>query len=65
MCSTRAARIARLGEAIDELAVTLRKSSASEACPGDVTARLARIWELIAELDPAVAARLRGYYDGE
>jgi hypothetical protein len=65
MCSTRDAQIARLGEAIDDLAVTLRKTPASEACLGDVTARLAGIWALIAELDPAVATRLRGYHDGE
>jgi hypothetical protein len=61
MCSTRDARIARLGEAIDELATTLRTTPAGEAGLGEVASRLAGIWEMIAELDPAVATRLRGY----
>jgi hypothetical protein len=65
MCSTRDARIARLGEAIEELAVTLRKNPAGDANLGDVTARLAGIWAMIAELDPAVAVRLPHYYGGE
>jgi hypothetical protein len=32
----------------------------------DLTARLARIWAMLAELDPALARRLRDYaVDGE
>jgi hypothetical protein len=63
MCSNRDARIARLREAIDELAVTLRNTPAGEAGLGEVASRLAGIWEMIAELDPAMAKRLRGYSD--
>jgi hypothetical protein len=62
MCSTREARIASIGAAIEEVAAAAR---ASEAGPGDVTdlaARLARIWAMVAELDPALAARLRSYF---
>lgn len=65
MCSTRDARIARLGEAIDELAVTLRTKPAGDASIGEAAVRLAGIWAMIAELDPAVAKRLPGYYGCE
>jgi hypothetical protein len=46
----------RLGEAIEELAEALR-GQAGGVSAGD----LARVWALLAELDPAVAARLPGY----
>jgi hypothetical protein len=47
-----------LGEAIDELAEALRTQAAGGISANDV----ARIWALVAALDPAVAARLPGYY---
>jgi hypothetical protein len=49
----------RLGEAIDELAEAVRGQAAGEVSAGE----LARVWSLVAELDPAVAARLPGYSD--
>jgi hypothetical protein len=47
----------RLGEAIEELAETVRGRAGGDVSAGD----LARVWALVAELDPAVAARLPGY----
>jgi hypothetical protein len=90
MCSTREARIARIGAAIDEVAAAARaaahpsaperagateptrapeRATATEptgaAGHADVTelaARLADVWAMLAELDPALAARLRSYF---
>jgi hypothetical protein len=58
MCSTRDARPARIGAAIDEVAAAARGGHADVT---DLASRLAGIWTMIAELDPALAARLRGY----
>ena len=60
MCSTED-RLARIGEAIDEVAEAASEGAASGAGMADLTARLARIWAMLAELDPALAGRLRGY----
>ena len=60
MCSTEE-RLALIGEAIDEVAAASREGAASGAGMADLTARLARIWAMLAELDPALATRLRGY----
>jgi len=60
MCSTTGERLARIGIAIDELAV----DSAVQAPPGeadDVAHRLAQLWAMVAELDPELAKRLPGY----
>ena len=56
MCSTED-RLARIGEAIDEVAEAASQGAAS----GAGMAQLARIWAMLAELDPALARRLRGY----
>ena len=60
MCSTED-RLARIGEAIDEVAKAASEGAASGAGMADLTAQLARIWAMLAELDPALASRLRGY----
>ena len=60
MCSTED-RLARIGEAIDEVAEAASQGAASGAGMADLTAQLARIWAMLAELDPALASRLRGY----
>jgi hypothetical protein len=65
VCSTEE-RLALIGEAIDEVAAAASEGAASGAGIADLTARLARIWAMLAELDPALAGRLRGYAaDGE
>jgi hypothetical protein len=59
MCSTMEERLAVIGRAIDEVA------AAAAGLPGagldDLAGRLAQIWAMVAELDPALAGRLRGY----
>jgi hypothetical protein len=60
VCSTED-RLARIGEAIDEVAEAASEGAASGAGMADLTAQLARIWAMLAELDPALAGRLRGY----
>jgi hypothetical protein len=60
VCSTED-RLARIGEAIDEVAEAASQGAASGAGMADLTAQLARIWAMLAELDPALAGRLRGY----
>jgi hypothetical protein len=61
MCSAREARIASIRAAIDEAAATAR-ADAGHADVTDLAGRLAGIWAMIAELDPALADRLRGYF---
>ena len=61
MCSTREARLARLRAAIDAVALAARADPAGHAGPEELAARLAGLWTMIAELDPDLAARLRGY----
>jgi len=58
MCSNAVGRLTRLGEAIDQLA-----ADAANACAGldELAGRLAAIWAMMAELDPALARQLRGY----
>ncbi len=62
MCSTVEERLALIGKAIDEVA------AAAAAAPGggldDLAARLAQIWAMVADIDPALAGRLRGYTTG-
>ena len=66
MCSTVEGRLALIGEAIDDVAAALSAGELSGAGAADVAARLARIWAMLAELDPALAGRLRDYsLDGE
>ncbi len=69
MCSTPDARIALLGQAIDELAADTRSgtraATAGSAGTGtemdSVAERLAGIWAMVAELDPGLAERLPRY----
>lgn len=64
MCSTQEARIARIGAAIDEVAAAAAHAggAAGHADVNELAARLAGIWAMVAELDPALAARLRSYF---
>jgi len=61
MRSTREARLTRLRAAIDELALAAQADAGEHADPEELAARLASLWAMIAELDPGLAARLRGY----
>ena len=55
-----------IGRAIDEVAAAASEGAVSDAGLDDLTARLAAIWAMLAELDPALAGRLRDYAaDGE
>jgi hypothetical protein len=61
MCSTTGELLARLGQAIDDLAAESREQ-AHAAAAGDVADRLAGAWAMLAELDPELAKRLAGYH---
>ena len=61
MCSTLEMRLAMLRAAIDEVAAAARAGQAGHTDPGELASRLAGLWAMIAELDPALAARLHGY----
>jgi hypothetical protein len=69
MCSIPDARIALIGQAIDELAEEMRsgtqragKGSADAIAGADgVAQRLATLWAMVAELDPGLAERVARY----
>src|SRR5690242_2164354 len=61
MCSTLEVRLAMLRAAIDEVAHTARADQAGHTDLVDLARRLAGLWAMIVELDPALAARLHGY----
>ena len=61
MCSTREERLASLRAAIDEVALAAQANPGGHADLEELAARLASLWAMIAELDPGLAARLRGY----
>jgi hypothetical protein len=71
MCSTGGGsvntdRLTQIREAIDELAAQCQPGGApgngGPALPAaDVSARLARIWAMLSELDTELARRLPGY----
>jgi len=61
MRSTREARLASLRAAIDEVALAAQAGPGEHADLEELAARLAGLWAMIAELDPGLAARLRGY----
>jgi hypothetical protein len=61
MCSTVEERLALIGTAIDEVAAAASAGELSSARMAELTARLAHIWAMITELDPALARRLQGY----
>jgi hypothetical protein len=66
MCSTAEDRLSLIGKAIDEVAAVLSAGAPFGAELDDLAGRLAHIWGMIAELDPALAGRLRNYaVDGE
>jgi hypothetical protein len=66
MCSTVEGRLAMISKAIDDVAAALSAGELSGAGTADLAARLAHIWAMLAELDPALARRLRDYaLDGE
>ncbi len=50
-----------LRAAIDEVALAARSGQPGHAWPEDLAERLAGLWGMIAELDPALAARLRAW----
>jgi hypothetical protein len=72
MCSTTGERLARIGTAIDELAAeaVAARAGQGDGLAGqagqpdqadDIADRLARLWEMVADLDPELARRLPGY----
>ncbi len=61
MCSNAADQVARIGEAIDQLAA--EAAGAGDDSHAQVAERLAAIWAMMADLDPGLAQRLRGYTD--
>jgi hypothetical protein len=60
MCSTASERLARIGMAIDELAADSLAPDRAGPDAG-MQERLARIWAMIAELDPELARRVPAY----
>jgi hypothetical protein len=65
MCSIPDARLALIGQAIDELAKEARTGTQAAGAEGAATEhvmqRLAEIWAMVAELDPGLAQRLPKY----
>jgi hypothetical protein len=73
MCSTPSERLARIGEAIDKLAADSRAPDPAGPDPagpgpagvdGGIQDRLARIWAMVAELDPDLARRVTDFGPG-
>jgi hypothetical protein len=63
MCSTMGERLATVGSAIDELAAEAATAARAgqSGHAGDIADRLARLWAMVADLDPELARRLPGY----
>jgi hypothetical protein len=64
MCSDRKDRIAQIRAEIDEVAAAARAATGTRGDVPDLSGlagRLARIWAMLAEVDPVLAARLRTY----
>jgi hypothetical protein len=57
VCSTPEPSLDDLTRAIDELAAASRAGTA----PGDLNERIARLWGMVADLDPELARRLSRY----
>ena len=53
MCSTLADQLARIEQAIDELA--------AESGTAEAAGRLARLWQMVADLDPELSRRMACY----
>ena len=64
MSSTEDPRLARISEAIEAVAHAAR-SPDGRAGAEDLADRVAGIWAMVAEADPALASRLPGYCTGE
>jgi hypothetical protein len=65
MCSITDQQLALIGMAIDELAEAAR-AGAGDSRPGTsdtMAERVARIWAMVADLDPGLAHRLSQYTD--
>jgi hypothetical protein len=60
MSSMTDPRLAMIGAAIDELAEASRAAGGTPG-PGSMAERVARIWAMVADLDPGLAQRLSGY----
>ena len=54
----RPAGLDRLDAAIEELAAAAQRP---DVAAQDITAGLARLWQMVADLDPELAQRLAGY----
>lgn len=72
MSSITDPRLAMIGAAIDELAEAFRAAGSTPGTgstpgapdtSGTMAERVARIWAMVAELDPGLAQRLPGYTD--
>lgn len=61
MCSGRERRLTEIREAINEVAAAVRGGPAAKASADDLSARVAKIWAMLAELDPALALSLATY----
>jgi hypothetical protein len=61
MSSMTDPRLAMIGTAIDELAEASRAASGTPGTSGSMAERVARIWAMVADLDPGLAQRLSGY----
>ena len=61
MCSGQGRSLAEIREAINEVAAAVRSGPAGEASAEELNARVAKIWAMLAELDPALALRIATY----
>lgn len=57
VCSISESSLDRLARAIDELAADCRDGTA----PGQLAERIARVWEMVSDLDPELARRRSRY----
>jgi hypothetical protein len=57
VCSTPEAPLSRLARAIEDLAADCRDGGVDS----QLAERIARVWEMIADLDPELARRWSGY----
>jgi hypothetical protein len=61
VCSGQDQRLAEIREAIDAVAAAVRGGAAGEASAAELSARVAAIWAMLAELDPALALKVATY----
>jgi hypothetical protein len=60
VCSITGDAIDRIVAAIDQLASDARNASA-EVSEGELTTRVAALWQMVSELDPELARRAQRY----